>query len=448
MMRSDTFLPSRWVSQRVVWQALAYFFFWVELRLFTDLRGRYGPYWSPVFFYGAGVLLCVCALLALRDQPPADATDRQVARRQVWAGAALLLGGAAVLYKQVPIVLGSPIDVRVSDVIPIVQNYVARFRSGEVVYRYLTNLPYPLFPNHLPLQWLPYVPAQPLGIDYRWVALGLLLLAGFGAYQLALLRQAVSWPLFVVKALLPAYVLVQMLRHDAFLFAQVLEPTIICYYFLLAASVLSRSVWAQAGALVLCLLSRYSVIFWVPFFLFVLWREAGRRHALLVAGLVLAGIVGIYVVPFLAKDPTIFTHALAEYRTATLGEWGRPDGPVPGQPVHVFNGLSAAAWFYTHLGGSLEHKITAFQRLHVVASAGAVALFAFFYWRQGRRYDYRRLALVGLKFYLATFYFFIQIPYAYLVALSVMLSVFVVLAIGGGRATPPASAATAPASRT
>jgi hypothetical protein len=73
------------------------------------------------------------------------------------------------------------------------------------------------------------------------------------------------------------------------------------------------------------------------------------------------------------------------------------------------------------------------QRIHLLASAGVVVLLTAFYWRYGRRYDYRYLALVGLKLYLAVFYFFIQIPYAYLISLSVLLSVFVLLVVVGPR---------------
>lgn len=425
--RVRRFAAAQAVRSFVGWPLLAVLSYVVELVLFTSGRGRFGAYWSPVMFLGAGLLLCWAAARTLRDQPFAQAAAPRVVQRVGWAGAALLGGGLLVLRKQIPLVLSSPLDLHMSDVIPIVQTYVDRFRSGEVVYRYLTNLPYPLFPNHLPLQWLPYVPVQALGIDFRWASLALLLLLGFGSYQLTVLRQPGNWVSFGLKALLPAYALWLMIKKDEFLFTYVLEFTIICYYFLLAASVLSRSAWAQGVALVLCLLSRYSVVFWVPFYVLLLWQHAGRRHTLVVVGIVAAGITGLYVVPFLAQNPTIFIHALAEYRIATLGEWSRSDG-VGG---HLFNGLSAASWLYTYLDMPLEAKITWVQRLHVAASGGVMGVLAGLYWRYGRRYDYRYVALLSLKAYLAVFYFFIQIPYAYLISLSVLLSVFVVSLVLG-----------------
>ncbi|GAC1375813.1 MAG: hypothetical protein NVSMB30_20460 [Hymenobacter sp.] len=261
---------------------------------------------------------------------------------------------------------------------------------------------------------------------------------GGGGFPGSEARQPLAGPGFVLKVALPSYVLYRLITRDPFLYAHPVEPTIIAYYCVLAAGVLSRSALLQALGLVLCLLSRYSVVFWVPFYLWVLWREAGRRHALLVAGLVLAGIVGLYVVPFLSKDWTIFTHALSEYRIATLGEWSRTDGPAS-QPPNLFAGVGLAAWFYTYGPGDLAARIGLLQWADVLASGGAVLLAAGLYYRLRHRYDYRLVALIALKFYLATFYAFIQIPYPYLTSLGLFISVFVVMMTGAGQ-PPPAPA--------
>ncbi|OGX89575.1 hypothetical protein BEN47_06745 [Hymenobacter lapidarius] len=427
-----TLAPTGWFQRAWLWQAGIYLSFWVELRLFTDLRLHYGPLWNPVLFYASSLLLCVFAGLYWLDRLVAPAAPLQANRRfpLVWIG--LVLGAVQVLYAQAPVIAGHAIDVRSSDIIPILQAYVARFRSGEVVYRYLTTLPYPLFPNHLPMQWLPYVPADELGIDYRWWAMGILLLLGFGAYQFTLARQPLSWLGFLLKVALPSYVLYRLITYDGELYAHPVEPTIIAYYCVLAASVLSRSALLQAVALVLCLLSRYSVVFWVPFYLWVLWREAGRRHAITVAALVLAGVVGIYVVPFLSKDCTIFTHALSEYRIATLGEWSRTDG-LDGYPPQLFAGVGLASWFYTYGPADIAARIGLLQKAHVLLSVGAVLLAAGLYHRLRLRFDYRLFALIALKFYLATFYAFIQIPYPYLTSLGLFISVFLVMMTGAGQ---------------
>ncbi|WP_345234262.1 hypothetical protein [Hymenobacter saemangeumensis] len=407
---------------------------WAELCLMTSEMNYFGPYWSPVAVLGAGVLLCACALGFWLDKPLVSLAAENTIRRIPVAGLLLLLGDVRVLYIQAPIIARLPIDLRYSDVITILQTYVARFRSGEVVYRYLTNLDYPLFPNHLPLQWLPYVPADTLGIDYRWWSMGLLLLLGFGAYQLLLARQPFTWLEFGLKAVLPALLIVQLVSSNRDLYSLTCEPTIICYYCLLATSVLTRSAPLQGVALVLCLLSRYSVLFWVPFYLWVLWREMGRRHAIAVAGITAAGIIGIYVVPFLSKDWTIFTHALSEYRIATLGEWSRGDATQG--PVHLYSGVGMAAWFHTYAGGELADKIALLQRTHVVLSVGVVGLAAWLYYRLRHRLNYQIAALLALKLYLTVFYTFLQIPYLYLTSLGLFISLFVVMTVGFRRAEP------------
>ena len=405
-----------------------------ELSLLTTSRNACGPYWSPVAVFAAAVILCGCALGYWLDRPMALTEPRRAVGRIPWAGLLLLLGAVWVLLELAPLIRRTPVDLRYSDVITILQTYVARFRSGEVVYRYLTNLPYPLFPNHLPLQWLPYVPADILGFDYRWWSMGLLVLLGFGGYQLVLARQPLSRLEFTLKSLLPAFVVVLLIQRNPDMYSFTCEPTIICYYCLLAAAVLSRSALLQGVGLVLCLLSRYSVVFWVPFFLWVLWREVGLRHALLVAGITAVGVVGIYVVPFLSHDWTIFTHALAEYKIATLGEWGHKDAVLQAPP-QLFSGVGAAAWFYTYWPGDLPAKIEWLQRTHVVLSAGTVGLVAVAYHRLRKRLDYRLIALIGLKLYLTVFYTFLQIPYLYLTSLGLFISLFVVMTVGFRRST-------------
>lgn len=437
-MNSWPTLPKDQAGRRLLgWRTLAVLAGLAELLLFTVARGSLGPYLSPLLFYASALGLGAAALRVLRDQPFAEAQPARVTPRLGWGAVLVVLSSALVLNRQVPIVLSQPIDVFASDIIPAMQVYVSRFRSGEVVYRYITSLPYPIFPVYLPAQWFPYVLAQSWGIDFRWLSWGLLLIVGFGAYQLTLLRQPIGPWRYGLLALLPCLTVLAIIYADGYLFAQVLEPTIICYYFLLAASVLSRSLGLRVLALLLCLLSRYSLIFWAPFFWWMLWREVGWRYALALAGLVGAGIIGLYIVPFLSHDWELFPkHTMAEYYTAAVAEWSRV-GPAGGLPLHLANGLNGGAWVYTLLDAQpLEVRVTWMQRIHAGASAGIVLLLAGFYWRYGRRYDYRYLALVALKLALATFYFFIQVPYSYLISVSVLLSVFIVMLVISDKTKP------------
>ena len=406
-----------------VWQLGAYVSFWCEIRLFTDRLNYFGPYLSPALFYLSSIALCLFSLLYFFHRPTTVEPGVFSASRYNWSYILLILGSLAVVMIQAPIIAGMPVERGYSDVIPILQTYVSRFISGEIVYKYIQFPTYQLFPNHLPMQWLPYVLAQKAHVDYRSFGLAILLLGGFGCYQWALLQQQLGWVEFVFKSLLPFGLLYWIIYISYGIYEVTVETTIVAYYCMLAASVYSRSAVFQAIALAMCLLSRYSVIFWVPLYLLILWREAGRRHTFIVVGLLLITILCIYIGPFLSKDPTIFANALREYRIATIGEWTRS--------TNIFQGVGFASWFHTYAPGDLNHRITLQQQAHVLCSVSVVLLCGIVYWRLRSTIDYRLLAIIALKFYLATFYAFLQVPYTYLTSLVLFMSIFVVLAIGG-----------------
>lgn len=334
-----------------------------EVLLFTQHRKLFGPEVSPLVFYLTSLALTLAGLACAYHAPPPPTGT--LPSRRFTIGALLgvgLLGLVAGVLQQGPMLAQLPDPATRSDVIPILQHYVMRFRSGEVVYKYILFGPpfnYPLFPNHLPMQWLPYVLADQAQVDYRWWALLTLSIVGFGAYLLTLAARRTSWWSLLLLAPLPALLFYQLLNYEPWLYADVAEPTIITYYCLLAAAVLTRSPWLQATALVACLLSRYSVVLWVPLYGLMLWREEGWRHAGLVAVLVAAGIGGIYVGPFLSKDWTIFTHALREYKIATVGEWTRT--------THLLKGLGFAGWYVKHTSGDVIDKIAGLQRLSLIS---------------------------------------------------------------------------------
>ncbi|KAA9331350.1 hypothetical protein F0P96_13970 [Hymenobacter busanensis] len=412
--------PSAWRTWRPrLWQAGACLAFWAEVRLFTDLRNYYGPEVSPAVFCLTSILLGLFVLLYWLEDDTALPTTPSARRYDVLL-LAVVLGGVVLALKQGPIIDSIAIDLKSSDVIPILQTYVSRFRTGEVVYKYI-YFSYPLFPNHLPMQWLPYVLADRAGVDYRWWGLMTLIVVGFGAYQWTLIRWVANWGELLLKAALPAFLFWWIIDHDPHLYGETIETTIIAYYCLLAAAVLSRSPVLQAVALVCCLLSRYSVVLWVPLYMLILWFAAGKRHAVTVALLTLVGIVGIYVWPFLSKDWTIFGHALREYKIATVGEWQREN--------HLFNGVGFAGWFLKNTSGTILEKINLMQKVHLGLSGVVVALCGALCWRLRRRVDHRVLALITLKWYLVVFYAFLQIPYTYLTSLVVFMSPFVLLVL-------------------
>lgn len=337
-----------------------------------------------------------------------------------------LVAGLAALITTIQmarVIAASPIDIRASDIIPALQVYVERLLTGEPVYRVI-DFGYQFFPPYLPAHWVPFVVAEIGGLDYRWLAYGGFVIgSGFYVQRLAALRLPLVEE--ILKAGLPFAVAFSIMGAAANLFGQTVELLIVGYYYLLAAAIFNRGVVWRGIAIGLALLSRYVLAPWLPLFLGLVAYGEGRRRALLIVGLVTAAVVALYVVPFLAADWSIFVRGQEAYWAVALGEWQH--FATPGVTHHVHNGLGFAVYVYELVPGDLAARINLSRLIHVVASLAIVALVALVYARSTPRIDHRLYALLTLKLSVATFYFFIQVPYAYLVSLSVLLSVFVLL---------------------
>ncbi|SHJ35383.1 hypothetical protein SAMN02745146_2890 [Hymenobacter daecheongensis DSM 21074] len=407
--------------------------FVLETLFFTYLRGGLGPYWSPLVLYLLGLALCLLtarAVLDSRFQWPAPAAGPRTVLPRLAIGAGLTfiswLITAPVIAKLVGRVQVADIGVK-SDIIPALQVYVTRFLGPETVYRPITLLGYTFLPNYPPLQWLPFVPAELWGLDYRAWAFGLLLLALLLAYQWPLARLALPRGEWLLKAVLPVLVLHFAVLTDKNMYSLTVESLIVGYYLVLAGGTLSKNPWLKALGLVLCLLSRFSLALWVPLYgLLLLWEN--RRRGWLTAGLALAVVVLIFG-PFLLSDPTIFLRAQLENMGIAEGEWQRIDPrAVPPLPMHLFNGVGFAPWFYD-MTGTLTERIARLQTVHFAACTAIVVLSGGLFWRFRHRFDPRLAALLSLKVYLATFYGFLIIPYTYLASVSLFTSLFVVLLV-------------------
>ena len=427
-------------------RVLIYALLLAELLLFTWYRGTLGVYCSPVALYLTGVAACVVSYFFFRHRPWPAAGAASAAAGAGWArGLALLVaagvGMAISTGRMQGFVRDYSINISYSDVIPALRIFVTRWLVGTEVYVPLTwEMGYLDMPTYLPATWFPFVAAERLGLDYRyWAWLLFLVLAG-GSYLLVLWRLRRPWAATLVLALVPFMAVFCMQRTDSASFGYTVETMIVGYYSLLVAGILLRSWPLQLVALVACLLSRFSLVFWVPLFMGLLFFQDSKRRAVWLAGGVALGVLALYIVPFLSHDWSMFMQVQDSYTNAALGEWQHVN--EAGLPVHLYNGVGLAPFFYEHGTGPVLGKLLLIKKVHLLASVGVVAAAALLYWRQrGRRMDYRLYAILALKFYLATFYALVQVPYTYLAMVSVFLSVFIVLMVAGAPANENSEAA-------
>ncbi len=208
------------------------------------------------------------------------------------------------------------------------------------------------------------------------------------------------------------------------MFAYTLEPMIIGFYLITAACLLSSSTAVRAVGLLLPLLSRYSLVLWMPLYLAIVALRESRRRAFALAGLVAVGVIALYVVPFFARDPSIFLRGQDYYVTAAVGEWTTYEG-VPEWKPH--DGFGVALYVYSFMDGTIEERVQVMRLVHLVGSAVAVLALAAWHAVARPRIDPRVFAVISLKVAVGAFYLFVQVPYAYLISLSLFLSVFVLL---------------------
>ncbi|GAB2946472.1 hypothetical protein GCM10027048_09310 [Hymenobacter coalescens] len=412
------------------WSGATVAAFALELLLFSYLRGYFGPLLSAVVFLGASLLVTYAAYRALRDQPYEWALRPTGARRADWrwvAAAALLL--LAFYPRLDAIITQFPVDITMSDVLPVIEVYLRRFQNGEPVYALITNFSYHLPAGYLPTFWMPFLLPDALNIDYRWVGfwsfgVGVLLYA----FRLGQLRPDLYEGAF--KLLLPVLPVLYLVGADAHILGLSIESLVIGYYFVLVAGILSKSPVLRAAGLVLCLLSRFSLLFWAPFYLWLIYRHEGPRAALWVAGLTALGVLALYVLPFGATGITQFFEGQSYYTGAALGEWGSNLNDQ-GLPYQLFNGMGMAAFFYRYFPGELLARINALRAVHLLMTVSSVAVLALAYWlrRHRLRLDYRYIALLALKLNLTLFYAFIQVPYDNLLLLVVFLSAWLILCL-------------------
>ena len=424
------------------WRAapiLIYLLLAAEGFLFTYGRSILGDYVSPVVLYlcGLGASFGVYRFTRHRGWPAAGERPggAGVPQRR-WALAVAVALGLGWCLPQYAHIVHSTIAQDVSDILMALTVYPQRWLAGQEVYQPLTaELGYFALPTYLPATWFPFVLPEWLHFDYRWMS-GAVFLVGVAAYLWTVYRQRLPAGRTFALALLPFGLTYAVLATELGLVGWTVELLIVGYYLLLVVSVLQRSYWGQAVMLTICLLSRFSLVFWVPLYLGLLFWQGSRRAALWVSGGIVAGIVLLYIIPFLSHDWSLFIRVQHAYTDVALGEWNRLNGQ--GQPWHLYNGIGLGNFIYRFGSGPLLARLHALQLLHLTLLLVVVAAAALVYWRQrGPRSDFRVYAVVVLKVYLITFYAFIQVPYAYLATVGLFMSLFLVLIVAR---YPPAAA--------
>ncbi|MEM6629214.1 MAG: hypothetical protein AAF694_06055 [Bacteroidota bacterium] len=302
-----------------------------------------------------------------------------------------------------------PVGIEVADMLPIMKIMSQRFLAGEPVYEIIPEIWGGIPPIYLPAMWLPYMPAIAQGFDMRWISQGMVLLGVIFAWRLPYIGD--KRPLQVLLVLIPLCLLVYyFFQTDFRLFAVTEEGIVIGYYLFLAYALMTDNPWIKGLAIALCLMSRYVLVFWVPFYLAYVFLQESRRNAYIIAGvgagiclLLMIGTGAIYHLETFLDMPKIYLEAVQDPNNSWKYEQTLNESLGLGKYLGVEN------------LGLLHHGLFLFSLLSPLS---------FFLWMYFRPHSLNKpfWALCSLKMSLVVFYQFLVINPLYLFYTSTFFS--------------------------
>ncbi len=401
----------------------------LELLCLTLLKGKPDYYTSPMVWILAGLLTVFASgkllFFAQKEDSETNSTTHIFTTLSIFSILAVVV--AFVLTKTFQ---AHPVNPLESDVIPTIEILVRRMLNGEWVYAPIEFPGWTVNNAYLPLQYFPFVIAEKLHFDYRWLAYLSFLIIVLAWLQYAF-RQNISVFENSIKVIFIFLSLLLINKHDNGSFAFSLELIDVAFYMFLALSFFIDNWWIKGIAILCCLLSRYAFVFWLPLYALSFWEQKGQKEALRIVGTVIGGVILLYVLPFLTKQPMLFFDGLKYYDKTAIGQW--TDIPswyaAVGKPFHLTQGLSTSIYFYDFWKGDISAKLGAARTLHGLLCVGSVLLSAvvYWFWRKREDFNYQAFMLVSLKFYFIFFYGFFYVPFSYLYLIPIFYSIAILM---------------------
>ncbi|HRP88797.1 MAG TPA: hypothetical protein PKX92_02035 [Edaphocola sp.] len=401
----------------------------IVLQLITFIWGQFIPHrLNAVLFFGSSFTLGIWVLKHYYKKQVAiiEIKNNKHSLLKVFAFLGLVL--AVSFFVNNTIFLKHPIIAKESDVIPTIIELCQRLLAGNFVYEPIEKFGYHLPVTYLPMQWLPYVPAEYFHFDYRWIVVAIWLLVSFIVFKDAQKYNNAQQILGYGSLFLLPYFLSSVMPDKPIggIVFMTVEFMVAAYYVLLMKCIHFKSAIVRGLIVAICLLSRYSLVLWLPLALVVLWMNEPKKKLLITLATIIIFILCIYVIPFLSHDWMAFYKGYKYYDNAAFGEWTVSyDGS--GLPHHLFRGYGFASFIYSYFPNlSIEARISLLQKLHLFGSLTSVGTLILVYLKIRNSIDYRIFLLASFKIYIALFLFLIQVPYQYLMLVDVYISIMLI----------------------
>jgi hypothetical protein len=387
----------------------------VEIKYFTAWRNELTPQNGIFTFLSVQLLIAILPLLFVKTRTIVG--NLKPSTNLIQAVVFGILAVFALVHCfNLSAVLINKMELKASngDIIPQIQRFNREFSAGRFPYTPFDDFGYRMSPTYLPAQWLPYLPSHVLKFDPRFLTFGVFCCA-YLVFLVHIVRQNLPFLKALILLAFPIFLTVAVVEFDPNIIAVTVETLILSYYLLLSISLTTHSRAFQILAFVLCLMSRFSLVLWLPLYLFILWTKEGFRPVLRFSLWIFAGCALIYA-PFLSIDPYIFSNAQTYYDNATAAAWTyTPDSN------HLNHGYSFVN-YYLKKGGDIARNIADMKKVMLLATAAVSIVLAAIWWRVKDKLDSRLFSLCALKMSLAVFYSLLQFPFTYLYVTPIILS--------------------------
>jgi|GEM_PF-1070227 len=387
--------------------------FLLQVRLvFKEGDFIFNKYLNPVLLFIVSMAI-PAYLIWLYLKRPSVISFSKIVRplyRSLWAVGSLLI--FLLSYEELRKIFVKYSDpAQFSDVIPQLVTLSQRFFHGEFPYAPVPFAGYQAIPVYMPLHWLPIGLAGPLHIDIRWIGFGFIALVS-AIYGWYIASQPGSAWVRCGALLLPSLPLWAYIMWGPIDIAVSFELIIAAYYFLLVIGLMFRNYWLITLGIILCILSRYTLVFWIPWFAILLFIECGWKKSLWIWGTVAISILLLYIIPFYSKDPSFLGQQLGYYKNATFGDWLGCCGDPPISWTQE-QGISFAPHMRALFGEDIVHSIYLTRVVMAIALLLTFAGGLLAYQRWKKRIDFFILSAVGIYVFIADYYFFGPLTYRY-----------------------------------
>ena len=321
------------------------------------------------------------------------------------------------------IVLNNKIAPTNSDVIPSIELYVKRLLSGDKVYTILHFPGWDVAPTYLTMMWLPYIIPEILGMDYRAFSFVIFVVFILFMFFISVKKyyNQISTDIVFIFAAIMLYLL---LKNDISVFSQSLELTMSVFYMILALTIMERNTLVVALGILLCLLSRYSLSFWLISYVLIILVSRGWKDFLKVNMYILLGVLILFI-PFIIDNLKILIEGFEHYNKAAIGEWQVHSWQNPNdEPYQLSRGFGFAIYFYKLASGEVVERLKVLQKSHFIISfLSGIFVFILYYFNRKKIKNIKLYLIFGLKFFIMVFLIFIQVPYSYLFVVPLFLTV-------------------------